>query len=141
VIDVGAIWQHHIADDVFVLIVAMLLDRSCLPKHEGRQGLFGLVAIRLAFLVAVNAVEADALRMFAVQDFEGIAVKDGDYLASEIGSECGAAQEKQCASREPKKRESLFMNPSAVREAAASIPSKALRKAASPSQPARLSNQ
>jgi hypothetical protein len=37
----------------------------------------------LAFLVAVNPAGADAFRMVAVQDFDGIAVEDRDDRAGE----------------------------------------------------------
>jgi hypothetical protein len=39
----------------------------------------------LAFLRAVNADEADAFRVLVVEDFEGIAVEDGDDGAGEVG--------------------------------------------------------
>ena len=39
--------------------------------------MLGSVAEGLAFLGAVDAAEADALRVSVVQDFEGVAVEDG----------------------------------------------------------------
>jgi hypothetical protein len=39
----------------------------------------------LAFLWTVNAVETDAFRVLVVQDFESVAVEDGDDGAGEVG--------------------------------------------------------
>jgi hypothetical protein len=41
----------------------------------------GVLALSLAFLGAVDAVQTDAFRVLVVQDFDGIAVEDSDYLA------------------------------------------------------------
>jgi hypothetical protein len=38
----------------------------------------------LAFLRAVDATEADTLRVGVVQDFDGIAVEDGNNGAAEV---------------------------------------------------------
>ena len=38
--------------------------------------MIGIVAVGLALLQAVDAAEADTLRVLVVQDFEGVAVKD-----------------------------------------------------------------
>lgn len=38
----------------------------------------------MAFLLAVDAAEADMFRVLVVQDFDGIAVKDGDDGDAEI---------------------------------------------------------
>ena len=43
----------------------------------------------LAFLRAVDAAEADAFSMVAVQYFEGITVKDGDDGAGKVPREFG----------------------------------------------------
>jgi hypothetical protein len=40
----------------------------------------------LALLGAVDAAEADTLRVGVVQDFDGVAVEDGDDGAGEVGS-------------------------------------------------------
>jgi hypothetical protein len=40
--------------------------------------LLGSVAEGLAFLRAVDAAEADTFRVGVVQDFDGVAVEDGD---------------------------------------------------------------
>ena len=44
-----------------------------------------LLAVGLAFLRAVDAAEADAFRVVVVQDFDGVAVEDGDDGAGEVG--------------------------------------------------------
>ena len=46
--------------------------------------MLGIVDVGLAFLWAVDATEADALSMVAVQDFEGVAVENGDNGAGEV---------------------------------------------------------
>ena len=38
----------------------------------------------MAFLRAVDAAEADTLRVGVVQDFDGVAVEDTDYFCGEI---------------------------------------------------------
>jgi len=38
------------------------------------------------FLKAVNPFEADAFRVLVLEDFEGVAVADGDDGAGEVGS-------------------------------------------------------
>jgi hypothetical protein len=51
-----------------------------LPEYECRHGLLRLFPIGLAFLRAIDAADANTLRMGVVQDFDGIAVEDGDDL-------------------------------------------------------------
>jgi len=53
----------------------------------GPSGMLGVVAVGLTLLRAVDAAEADAFRVVVVQDFELVAVEDGDDRAGEIGSE------------------------------------------------------
>jgi len=43
-----------------------------------------VVAVGLAFLRTVDAAEADTLRAGVVQNFDGVAVKDGDDEAGTI---------------------------------------------------------
>jgi hypothetical protein len=45
------------------------------------------LAVGLAFLWAVDAVEPDAFGVGVVQDFDGVAVKDGDDGAGEVGGD------------------------------------------------------
>jgi hypothetical protein len=40
----------------------------------------------LALLRAVDAAEADTLRLGVVQNFDGISVENGDNVAGEVGS-------------------------------------------------------
>ena len=47
--------------------------------------MLGFLAICLVFLWTVDAVEADTFRALVVQDFEGVAVEDGDDGAGEFG--------------------------------------------------------
>jgi hypothetical protein len=44
-----------------------------------------VVAVGLAFLRAVDPAEADPFGVLVVQNFEGIAVEDGDDGAGEVG--------------------------------------------------------
>jgi hypothetical protein len=81
VVDVGPIGQDHVSKGACVLVLAVGLDGNVLPKDEGRDGVLRVVAVSLALLRAVDAAQADAFSVVAVQDFEGVAVKDLDYLA------------------------------------------------------------
>jgi hypothetical protein len=47
------------------------------------------LTVDLAFLRAVNPAETDAFRVLVVQDFDGVAVENGDDLAGEIRREYG----------------------------------------------------
>ncbi len=49
----------------------------------------------LAFLGAVDTAEADAFRALVVQDFDGIAVEDGDDEAGEVGNGSARAEQEQ----------------------------------------------
>jgi hypothetical protein len=46
------------------------------PEDQVSRGLLGLLAIGLALLRAVDAVEADTFSTVIVQDFDGVAVED-----------------------------------------------------------------
>jgi hypothetical protein len=48
------------------------LDGDFFPEGEGSGGVLVLLTEHLALLRAIDAVEADAVSMVAVQDFEGI---------------------------------------------------------------------
>ena len=52
--------------------------------REAKFHKLGSRAVGLAFLRAVDAAEADTFSMMAVQDFEGVAVEDGNDGAGEI---------------------------------------------------------
>jgi len=55
---------------------------------EGELGcrLLGSIAVSLALLRAVDAVEADAFRVLVVEDFDGVAVNYPDYSSGEVSS-------------------------------------------------------
>jgi hypothetical protein len=85
VIDVGAIGEKHISNGATVLILPECLKLDFLPEGEGRGGVLGVVAVGLALLRAVDAAEADVFRKLVVQNFERVAVEDGDDGADEVG--------------------------------------------------------
>jgi hypothetical protein len=58
----------------------MQFERRCLLRS---------LPERLAFLRTVDPAEADALRVVVVQDFESVAVEDGDDGAREFRREYG----------------------------------------------------
>ena len=82
-IQVHAIGQDHLANGALILVVAVRLNGDFFPKGKGRGGVLGALTERLAFLRAIDAVEADTFRLLVVQDFDGVAVEDGDDLAGE----------------------------------------------------------
>jgi len=84
--------QDHLANSAPVLVLAACLKFDFFPKGEIRGGLLRSRAVGLAFLRAVDAVEADALRVVIVQDFDGVAVEDGDDLAGEICLDNGTGE-------------------------------------------------
>jgi hypothetical protein len=47
--------------------------------------LFGSLAVGLALLRTIDPAEPNAFRVVIVQDFDGVAVEDGDDGAGEIG--------------------------------------------------------
>ena len=49
----------------------------------------------LALLGAVDPAEADAFRVVIMQDFDGVAVEDGDDGAGEISNGSGGAEQEQ----------------------------------------------
>lgn len=65
--------------------MAVRLDGHVLPEGEGRGRLLRSLAEGLLFLRTIDAAEADAFRVLVVQDFEGVAVEDGDDGAGEVG--------------------------------------------------------
>jgi hypothetical protein len=81
VIDVGAISEENVGKRPPVLVLAVRLECDFFPEGEGRGGMLGVVAVCLALLRAVDAAEADTLRAGVVEDFDGVAVEDGDDLA------------------------------------------------------------
>ena len=56
------------------------------------------------FFRAVDAVEADTFSVVVVQDFEGVAVEDGDDGAGEVRSPAAATSASACAVEFPQVR-------------------------------------
>ena len=54
------------------------MERDLLAKNQVRRGLLRSLTVGLAFLWAVDAVESDAFSAVVVQNFDGVAVEDGD---------------------------------------------------------------
>jgi hypothetical protein len=54
------------------------------------------LAVGLAFLLAVDAVQADTFWVLVVQDFDGIAVEDGDDGAGEVGGNYWTGRQNEC---------------------------------------------
>ena len=80
---VHPIGQHHVPKGALVFVLAVGLDGDFLPKGKLRGGVLGFLAVGLALLRAVDAVQADTFGVVIVQDFERVAVEDGDDLAGE----------------------------------------------------------
>jgi hypothetical protein len=94
VIDVRSIREEHIGNRAPVLVLAECLKGNFFPEGEVRGGVLGFLAVGLAFLLAVDAVESNKLRPLVVQDFDSIAVEDGDDGAGEICRDSGAGKQK-----------------------------------------------
>jgi hypothetical protein len=84
-VNVGSVRQKHIGKGALVLIEAVRLERDFFSKDEGRDGVLGVVAKCLAFFRAIDPAQTDALRACVVQNFDGVAVEDGDDGAGEVG--------------------------------------------------------
>jgi len=67
--------------------VAVGLDRHVFTEGEVRSGVFGIVAKGLALLRVVDAAETDAVRVLVVQDFERVAVENGDNWTCKVSSD------------------------------------------------------
>jgi len=89
-IDACAIRKDQISKCPLVLVVSVGLDGDFLPKGKVRSGLLGSLAEGLALLWAIDATETDTFRAVIVQDFEGVAVEDGDDGTGEIRRKYGA---------------------------------------------------
>jgi hypothetical protein len=89
-----AIGQGHLPDGAPVLVVAVGLDGDLLPEGEGRGRLLRSLAEGLFLLRTVDTAEADTFGVLVVQDFEGVAVEDGDDGAGEVG-ECSIRNEEE----------------------------------------------
>jgi hypothetical protein len=54
----------------------------------------------LAFFRTVDAAETDAFSMVTVQDFDGVAIKNGDDSSSVVGSKDNSWDEHGCQQQE-----------------------------------------
>jgi hypothetical protein len=52
-----------------------------------RRGLLRSLPVGLGFLGTIDTVEGDAFGVVVVQDFDGVAVEDGDDLAGEVSKD------------------------------------------------------
>ena len=83
-IDIRSIHQEYVSQDAPVPIMSVGPDCHLLAECEVRGGLIRSGAKGLAFLRAVNATEANTLRLGVMQHFDGVAVEDGDNEAREV---------------------------------------------------------
>ena len=79
-IEVHPIGQEHIGKGAPIIVCAVRLECDFF------SGLFGFVAEGLSLLRTVDAARSDALRVLIVQDFDGVAIKDGDDMAENFAS-------------------------------------------------------
>ncbi len=63
-----------------------------LCRGLAQRRLLRSLAEGLAFLRAIDPAEADAFRVLVVQDFDGVAVEDGDDEAGEICHNSGTGE-------------------------------------------------
>lgn len=77
-VDVCAIGSKHIGKGTPVFVEAVSLKRDFFAKHKLRRGLLGSLPVGPAFLWAIDAAEADAVRVLVVEDFDGLAVEVRD---------------------------------------------------------------
>jgi hypothetical protein len=85
VVDVSPIGQTYIGKDVPRPIAAVRLEEDFFPKHHFDRRLLGLMAVLLTFLWTVDATQTDTFGVSVVEDFDSIAIKDGDDEAREVG--------------------------------------------------------
>jgi hypothetical protein len=72
-----------------IIVLAECLQRDFLPEGEVSDGVLGACAVRLAFLGSIDAVEKNLFGSAIVQDFDGVAIEDGDNGAGEVQREYG----------------------------------------------------
>ena len=92
VVDVGPIGETDIGKDASGPIAAVRPEEDFSPKHHGGRGLLGLMAVRLTFLWTVDATQTDAFGAPVVEDFNDIAVKDGDHEAGVVCRQSSAGE-------------------------------------------------
>jgi len=92
VVDVGPIGETDIGQGASGPIAAVRLEEDFFPKHQCGRGLLGLMTVRLTFLWTIDATQTDTFGVPVVEDFNDIAVKDGDDEAGVIRRQSGAGQ-------------------------------------------------
>ena len=92
VVDVSSVPQVHVCKGAPVLILPVGLKNDISPEDERSRRLLRSFAEGLAFLRAVDATEADTFSVSVVQDFNRVAVEDGDDEAGEVGKDCRGSQ-------------------------------------------------
>jgi hypothetical protein len=70
-------------------------ERDILTIDELRCSLLGARAVGLAFLRAINTTQADTFGAVVVQDFDGVAIEDGDDEAGEVSNGSGGGEQEQ----------------------------------------------
>ena len=73
--------------DAPVLVEAVSQEPDIFTIDQPRGSLLGPLAVGLALLGAVDAAEADAFRAVVVQNFDSVAIEDGDDGAGEVHHE------------------------------------------------------
>lgn len=91
-VDVSSVPQVHVCKGAPVLILPVGLENDISPEDERSRRLLRSFAEGLAFLRAVDATEADTFSVSVVQDFNRVAVEDGDDEAGEVGKDCRGSQ-------------------------------------------------
>jgi hypothetical protein len=78
-------------------VLAVRLEHDIFAKNEVRCCLLRSLAERLAFLRAIDAIQADALRLLVLQDFDRVAVDDRDDEGGELGRPAVNYKQEGCA--------------------------------------------
>ena len=87
VIQAPPVWQEYQAHRAPIAISIHDLHGDSGAEDQLRRELLGAVAERLALLRAVDAVEPNAFALAVVQHGDGVAVRDTDHAAREVGGE------------------------------------------------------
>jgi len=78
-------------------VLAVRLEHDIFAKNQLRCCLFRSLAECLGFLRAVDAIQADALRLLVLQDFDRVAVDYRDDEGGELGRSAVNCKQKGCA--------------------------------------------
>jgi hypothetical protein len=84
------------------------LEEDFFPKHHLGRRLLGLMAVLLTLLWTVDATQTDTFGVSVVEDFDSIAIKDGDDEARVIcrKSSTGEKEVKECGGHDNNHRPS-----------------------------------